>query len=387
MNVLSNDSPGTDAKLDPASVELLGAEVRGLSGYAKKVTVAGQGTYTVQPTGIVVFDPLPAFHGQARPITYRVADSNGTFGTSTLTMTVTPIWPVAVDDSAITPFNQPITVDVLANDKAGDPSAPLVAASLVLKTKDGFGKTYTQAGEGTYAVTAAGAIAFTPVKDFQGLTTPATYRIADDNGTMVEGLLFLTVGKGPEAVADVATTKQNVTLAVEPLDNDKAGTGAELEKSSVEVYSVNTRSWVRIAALTGQGIVTVSESTGRVVVDPVPAFRGVLSIAYRVKDTSGNLATSTLDGDGQCGVSGRSGRRGGDAVRHGADGAGACERQAGRSVGAAGCGAAARPGVRGCGAGAGGRRVRGCSRPSPLGESGSLRGQASSVRRFRSGIR
>ncbi len=210
-------------------------------------------------------------------------------------MTVTAIWPVAVDDSAITPFNQPITVDVLANDKAGDPSAPLVAASLVLKTKDGFGKT-VHPGRARVRTPSQppGAIAFTPVKDFQGLTTPATYRIADDNGTMVEGLLFLTVGKGPEAVADVATTKQNVTLAVEPLDNDKAGTGAELEKSSVEVYSVNTRSWVRIAALTGQGIVTVSESTGRVVVDPVPAFRGVLSIAYRVKDTSGNLATSTL---------------------------------------------------------------------------------------------
>ncbi|MFC9694551.1 Ig-like domain-containing protein [Kribbella sp. NPDC056951] len=293
VNVLSNDSPGTDAKLDPTTVELLAPAARA-KGYGKTITVAGQGTYTVQPTGMVVFDPLPKFHGPATPITYRVADSNGTFGISTLTMTVTPIWPVAVDDSAITPFNQAITVDVLANDKAGDPSAPLVPASLVLKTKDGYGKTFTQAGEGTYTVTADGSITFAPVKDFQGVTTPATYRIADDNGTTVEGLLFLTVGKGPEAVADVATTKQNVTLGVEPLDNDKPGTGAELEKGSVEVYSVNTRSWVRIAALTGQGIVTVNETTGRVVVDPVPAFRGVLSIAYRVKDSSGNLATSTI---------------------------------------------------------------------------------------------
>ncbi|MFF1821873.1 Ig-like domain-containing protein [Kribbella sp. NPDC058245] len=296
VNVLSNDSPGTDAKLDPSTVELLGPDsrVKGLSDYGKTVVVAKQGTYTVQPTGFVVFDPLPTFHGPATAITYRVADSNGTFGTSTLTMTVTPIWPVVLDDSAITPFNQPVTVDVLANDKPGDPTAPLVPASLLLKTADGFGKTFTQAGEGTYAVTADGSITFTPVKNFQGLTTPATYRIADDNGTTVEGLLFLTVGKGPEAVADVATTKQNVTLAVEPLDNDKPGTGAELEKGSVEVYSVTTRSWVRIAALTGQGIVTVNQTTGRVVVDPVPAFRGVLSIAYRVKDSSGNLATSTM---------------------------------------------------------------------------------------------
>ncbi|MFK4090887.1 Ig-like domain-containing protein [Kribbella sp. NPDC020789] len=293
VNVLSNDSPGTDAKLDPATVELLRPGLR-VKEFAKTVTVPGQGTFTVQPTGMVVFDPLPAFHGSVTPITYRVADSNGTFGTATLTMTVTPIWPVALDDSKVTPFNQPITVDVLANDKPGDPSAPLVPASLVLKTADGFGKTLTQAGEGTYTVTADGAITFTPVKDFQGLTTPATYRIADDNGTTAEGLLFLTVGKGPEAVADVATTKQNVTLAVEPLGNDQPGTGAELEKGSVEVYSVTTRSWVRVAALTGQGVVAVNQTTGRVTVDPVPAFRGVLSIAYRVKDSSGNLATSTI---------------------------------------------------------------------------------------------
>ncbi|WP_405060922.1 Ig-like domain-containing protein [Kribbella sp. NBC_01505] len=296
VNVLSNDSPGTDAKLDPSTVELLGPEARaeGLNDYAKTVTVAKQGTYTVQPTGMIVFDPVPTFHGPASPITYRVADSNGTIGTSTLTMTVTPIWPTALDDSAITPFNQPTTVDVLANDKPGDPTAPLVPSSVVLKTADGFGKTFTQAGEGTYAVTADGSITFTPVKDFQGVTTPATYRVADDNGTTAEGLLVLTVGKGPEAVADVASTKQNVTLTVEPLDNDSPGTGAELEKSSVEVHSVSTRTWVRTATLPGQGVVTVNEKTGRVAVDPVPAFRGVLSIAYRVKDSSGNRATSTM---------------------------------------------------------------------------------------------
>ncbi|GAA0620189.1 hypothetical protein GCM10009534_64220 [Kribbella sandramycini] len=293
VNLVSNDSPGTDAKLDPASVELLGA-----NGYAKTLTVAKQGAYTVQPTGSVLFDPLPTFHGRALPVTYRVADSNGTVATSTLTMTVTPIWPTAVDDSAITPFNQPITIDVLANDKPGDPSAPLVASSLLLKepvvAATGYRKSITQPGEGTYTVTDDGKVTFTPVKDFQGVTTPATYRIVDDNGTAAEGLMLLTVGKGPEALADVVTTKQNVTQLVDPLANDTAGTGAELEKTSVEVYSVTTRQWARVAALIGQCVVTVSPTTGKVTVDPVPAFRGLLSIAYRVKDTSGNTATATI---------------------------------------------------------------------------------------------
>lgn len=291
VNVLSNDSPGTDAKLDPTSVGLLDPAAR-TTGYLKKVTVANQGTYTVQSTGAVVFDPGPAFRGKGLAINYRVADSNGNYAASTLSMAVTPIWPVTVDDSAITPYERPITVDVLANDKPGDPTAPLIESSLVLKDPAGvYRTTVTHAGEGTYVAAEDGTIAFTPVKGYKGVTTPATYRITDDNGSTAEGLLFLTVGQGPEAAADVATTKQNVVVTVDPLANDKPGTGAQLDKNSVQVYA---GSWGRKAAILGQGVFTVNEATGKVTFDPEPAYRGVVSIAYRVPDTSGNTATSTI---------------------------------------------------------------------------------------------
>jgi len=291
VNVLSNDSPGTDAELDPKSVGLLDPAAR-TTGYIKKVTIANQGTYAVQPSGVVVFDPLPAFRGKALAINYRVADSNGNYGASTLSMTVTPIWPMTVDDSAITPYGQPITVNVLANDKAGDPTAPLIRSSLVLKDPaGGYHKTIMQPGEGTYTAAGDGTITFTPVKAYQGVTTPATYRITDDNGTTAEGRLFLTVGKGPEAMADVATTKQNVTVTMGPLTNDKAGTGAALETTSVQVYGAG---WTRRAAIAGQGVFVVNETTGKLTFDPEPAYRGVVSIAYRVTDTSGNTAASTI---------------------------------------------------------------------------------------------
>ncbi|MFI6677601.1 Ig-like domain-containing protein [Kribbella sp. NPDC050470] len=294
VNLLANDSPGTDAKLDPSSVGLLDPAAR-TTGYVKKVTVAGQGTYTVQPSGAVVFDPLPAFRGRALAINYRIADTDQNIAASTLTMTVTPVWPVTVDDSAITPYNQPITVNVLANDKAGDPSAPLVRSSLVLKNPaGGYGKTVTQAGEGTYAAADDGSITFTPVKDYQGVTTPTTYRITDDNGTHAEGLLFLPVGKGPQAALDAITTKQNVTVAADPLANDEPGTNAQLEKTSVEVYGVTAKSWGRKATIPGQGAFLVNEVTGQITFDPVPTYKGVVSIAYRVTDASRNTAASTV---------------------------------------------------------------------------------------------
>jgi CshA-type fibril repeat protein len=282
VNVLSNDRPGTDAALDRTSV--------GLNGAAKKVTIAGQGTYTVLSAGSVEFDPLPAFRGKASPIEYRVADSDGNSAVSTLSMTVTPVDPVAVNDSAITPYGHAITVNVPANDKPGDASAPLRPASVVVKDAAGhYGQTMTRAGEGTYAVDAYGAVKFTPAKGFQGVTTPTTYRIADANGTTAEGLLLLTVGKGPKAVADPVGTKQNVTVVVDPLANDEPGTGATLDPKSLELFG---KTWGQQVAIPGQGVFSVK--AGKITFDPSPAYRGVASVAYRVSDTTGNKASASV---------------------------------------------------------------------------------------------
>ncbi|HZX04795.1 Ig-like domain-containing protein [Kribbella sp.] len=289
VNVLSNDRPGTDAKLDRGSVVL--------NESAKTLTVANQGTYTVRPSGAIAFDPLPAFRGKAAPVTYRVADSDGNYAASTLTITVVPVTPVVLNDSAITPYGHPITVNVLANDKPGDPSAPLQPASVVLKdgqdAPDGhggqYGKTLTRPGEGTYAVDAYGAVKFTPAKGFHGVTTPTTYRVSDANGTTAEGLLLLTVGQGPKATPDPIGTKQNVTVTVDPLANDKPGTGAQLVPATLQLYGAT---WGTKVAIPGQGVFTVK--SGKITFDPEPAYRGVVSVAYRVEDTTGNLATSTV---------------------------------------------------------------------------------------------
>ncbi|ADB34454.1 LPXTG-motif cell wall anchor domain protein [Kribbella flavida DSM 17836] len=294
VNVLANDSPGTAADLDPASVVLRDAAARSQR-FGRAVTVPGQGTYAVRPSGAIVFDPLPAFRGTARPITYQVADSNKSVATATVALTVTPVDPFTVDDSAITSFGQSITVDVLANDKAGDPSAPLVAAGLVLKDpQDGaYRKTVTQPGEGRYTTDSSGRITFTPASKYQGVTTPATYRVADDNGTTAEGLLFLTVGNGPEARPDTATTGQNRALTVDVLANDVPGTDAQLEKTSVQLFGL-ARAWGRTVAVAGQGTFEANPTTGKITFTPVRAFSGSSSVAYQVTDTSGNKATSTI---------------------------------------------------------------------------------------------
>ncbi|WBQ07314.1 Ig-like domain-containing protein [Kribbella sp. CA-293567] len=301
VDVLSNDQPGTGAKLDPASVVIGLPDVPAAEGigraarFGKTATVPGQGKYTVQKNGSIQLDPVPAFSGRGRLIQYQVTDSQGNTASSTLGIAVTGVQPFTVDDSAITPFNRPITLNVLTNDKPGDPSAPLVPTSLLLQdpadaTK--YQQTVTQPGEGTYTAKPDGSVTFVPVKDYQGMTTPATYRISDANGTPADGLLFLTVGKGPEAKPDTSTTRQNVNALVEPLANDRPGTDAELEKTSVELY--DGKAWGKTATVAGQGTYKVDAVTGKLTFDPVPTFSGPSSIAYRVTDTANNKATSTV---------------------------------------------------------------------------------------------
>jgi CshA-type fibril repeat protein len=101
-----------------------------------------------------------------------VKDGNRNAARATITVTVTPVRPVTVDDSAKTGFGKPVVVSVLGNDKPGDASAPLVPASVVLRDPaDGKDKkAVTVPDEGGFVVGADGTITFTPAKDFIGTT-------------------------------------------------------------------------------------------------------------------------------------------------------------------------------------------------------------------------
>src|SRR5207248_5013186 len=98
--------------------------------------------------------------------------------------------PVIVDDSAATAFGSPVTVNVLENDKPGDPSAPLRTDSVVLRDPaDGREKkSMTVPREGTFVV-GDSTVTYTPAKGFAGTTRALAYRVTDANGTSDTALL------------------------------------------------------------------------------------------------------------------------------------------------------------------------------------------------------
>jgi outer membrane protein OmpA-like peptidoglycan-associated protein len=100
VNVLANDT-------DPAGGSLTLVEVTGIR----------NGTASFTPDGSVTFNPAADFFGGVVTLGYRVRNSGGGEDTASLVITVAPpVGPVAVADEATTTGNNPVEIDVLAND-------------------------------------------------------------------------------------------------------------------------------------------------------------------------------------------------------------------------------------------------------------------------------
>lgn len=94
LNVTTND---TDADgnntIDVATVDLDPSTI----GRQTTFTVTGEGTYTVDNTGLVTFTPLATFTGTATPINYTVKDNSAaTSNSTTITITVTPAANISI---------------------------------------------------------------------------------------------------------------------------------------------------------------------------------------------------------------------------------------------------------------------------------------------------
>ena len=168
---------------------------------ALSVTVAGEGTYTIDDTtGKVTFVPEPGFTGTANGVTVTLSapvgrDKDGTIrdeyvktATAKYTpmvtpITVTPTNKVSADVQNV-PQTQTPTFD-LSNDKTAQiTSKKLVDPTTGQPTDDA---TVTVAGEGSYTIDpTTGAVTFTPEKDFvgtaTGVTVQATATITNANG-------------------------------------------------------------------------------------------------------------------------------------------------------------------------------------------------------------
>ena len=196
---------------------------------ATSVTVAGEGTYTINPsTGEVTFVPEPSFTGTAKGVEVTLSapvgrDKDGKAqeeyvktATAKYTPTVTPITVTPTnkvsEDVQNVPQTQTPTFD-LSNDKTAQITSKKLVDPATGQPTDAT--TVTVAGEGSYTIDpTTGAVTFTPEKDFvgtaQGVKVQATATVTNATGatsTITSEASYTPTVKAAAPTAKPATSK------------------------------------------------------------------------------------------------------------------------------------------------------------------------------------
>ncbi|MEK7184494.1 MAG: Ig-like domain-containing protein [Patescibacteria group bacterium] len=160
------------------------------------ITQPGHGTTVVDSTsGAIAYTPTPGFSG-TDTFVYEICDDKGATDTATVTITVRPPAPTkpnsppqANDDTATTPHNTPVDVDILLNDS--DPDGDLDPTCV---------KVIRQPGHGTVAINATnGRASYTPTNGFAG-TDSFQYTVCDKTKAVSNtATVSIAVGQAPPA--------------------------------------------------------------------------------------------------------------------------------------------------------------------------------------------
>jgi hypothetical protein len=208
INVLSNDS-------DPDAGDTLTVNL---------VTPGTHGSVTINGSN-VTYTPDSGFTG-TDSFTYTISDGNDGTDTATVTITVASINhpPVAVDDSATTPQDTPVTINVLSNDSDPDAGNTLTVNSVT----QGHNGTVTNNGND---------VTYTPNPGFAG-TDSFDYTISDGNGGTDTATVTVTVTVNETTATIRITVDQGPTAPIYVQDTttgEMVVDGNEVASATIEV--------------------------------------------------------------------------------------------------------------------------------------------------------
>ena len=235
FNVVGTNLDGNKVTVTPSALypAKLVDPATGQPTNALSVTVAGEGTYTINPTtGEVTFTPEPSFVGTAKGIEVTLSapvgrDKDGTIRDEYVKTATAKYTPTVV---GVTPTATPAeTTDIQGATQKGKPEfkGGTVTIDGVEKTvpinedvpatfEDGS-TTKTVEGVGTYTVAPDGTVTFVPEKSFVGKAPSVTVVREDMNGTKASATYTPTVTPVTPTAEDVTSTdKQGQTQTGKP---------------------------------------------------------------------------------------------------------------------------------------------------------------------------
>lgn len=173
INILNNDYD-TDGILVPATTVVIVDPLHG--------------EVTINPTnGVATYTPDNGFTGMDT-FEYTVCDDDGACDEALVYVrTDQPpnVPPIAIDDAATTPFETPVTIDILANDSDPDGNIVPSLTDVVTDPENGSVSINPTNGEATY----------TPNANFAGIDT-FEYVIFDNDGEDDTALVTITIDVG-----------------------------------------------------------------------------------------------------------------------------------------------------------------------------------------------
>ncbi|HEX3131883.1 MAG TPA: Ig-like domain-containing protein [Thermoanaerobaculia bacterium] len=178
--------------------------------------------------------------------------------------------PTPAADSATTPEEQAVNIQVLANDTDPDNDTLEVVSVSVPGVS----------GSGTAALQPNGSVTFTPAADWNGQTT-FTYTVRDPDGLTATATVTVTVtpvNDPPVANDDTGTVAEDGSVAVSVLAND-----TDVDGGSLTITAVTQGA---------HGSVSITGST--VTYTPAPNYNGTDSFTYTVSDGNGGTDTATV---------------------------------------------------------------------------------------------
>ncbi|AEG93382.1 Ig-like domain-containing protein [Ramlibacter tataouinensis] len=238
--------------------------------------------------GNVVFTPAANYHGDAS-FTYTVIDGQGGSATATVRLQVSPVndLPEVEDDVASTPQNQPLTIDVLANDIDIDGDMLRVTTATVVDP--------TRA---SVSINADGSLRFTPASNVSGPVL-IDYTVSDGQGGSATGRLTVYVGD------NIAPSGTSNTLSL-PEDSARTLTVADFGFTDPDPTQALAAVRIDVApeagqlllldglpVVAGQVVNAADIAAGRLVFVPAPDGNGApyASFQFTVQDSGGAFAT------------------------------------------------------------------------------------------------
>src|SRR5215203_621134 len=277
INVLANDTAGQGASFNCALLTITQPP-------------AGQGVVTKEnctgatcTTCVLKYDP--GVYVGPTSFTYKIVNSVGCEDTATVDVTVNPL-PNAENDSAQLCAGSTTTINVLANDTAGQGASFNCALLTITQPPAGQGVVTKESCSGATCTTCV-------LKYDPGVyvgPTSFTYKIVNSVGCEDTATVDVTVNPLPNAENDSAQLCAGSTTTINVLANDTAGQGASFNCALLTITQPPA----------GQGVVTKESCSGATCTtcvlkyDP-GVYVGPTSFTYKIVNSVGCEDTATVD--------------------------------------------------------------------------------------------